>query len=80
MLTRKQRSAEKRAAKVKELVDYFTQAYQAVKVQYPKEAVNVALERTESLLNRWSRKQPQERSFYVDVLIDFRELIKKAVA
>ncbi len=77
MLTRKQRSAEKRGAKVAELLEYFKQAHKAIARQYPEEAVPLALERTGILMDGWIKKSPQDQSFYYDVLVDLKDAIRK---
>lgn len=80
MLSRKERVAQKRNEKVNELMSYFTQARNAIAVQYPREAVAVAMERTEEQVQRLMRSKPQEKSFLLDVLIELRKKMIEAGA
>lgn len=76
MLTRKQKAREKRNNLAKEMMVYFDQAFDALVVQCPKEAIGTALDRAQSRIYAMIKKDPKEKMFFLDVLIDVREQVK----
>lgn len=72
-LTRKQRSAAKRAGCIEECKKYFLSVLDMNKPN-PARIVE-ALEKTEAFIESAAKQKPQEHSFWVDVKIEFRDKV-----